>query len=497
MFYLTGFYFIVGKKMLESYMTKVKKEKIIVRMAPSPTGMLHIGTARTALFNWLYARHHTGKYILRIEDTDTERSTKEFEKNILDGFEWLGLKWDELHYQNERQKYYAKYIQKLLDEGKAFWCYHTKEELEAEQKEQYEKKEPPRHICEYKSKIQISNIKKENGEQGIIRLKVNSESKRKIIFDDIIKGKIEFEEGLLGDFSIAKNINEPLYNFAATVDDHLMEISDIIRGEDHIANTPKQILIYEALGFNPPRFAHLPLILGADRSKMSKRDGATSVSEYREKGYLPDAMVNFLALLGWSPEDSSREIFTKNEIIEQFSLNKIHKSGAIFDIKKLNWINSQYLRLENDEGLYRLLEPFVKKHFGRQEKEKVLKMSGIFRERLEYLDQVGEYHYFFKQPNYELNLLIWKKGDSKSAKKALAGISEELNNEEFDSETIKSILDEIANERFHGDRGAVYWPLRVSLSGEKYSADPVEIIKIIGIEESINRVKIALNKLEK
>jgi glutamyl-tRNA synthetase len=462
-------------------------------MAPSPTGLLHIGTARTTLFNWLFTKHHAGKYILRIEDTDKVRSTPEFEKNILEGFEWLGLKWDEIHHQSERTKYYSKYIQKLLDEDKVFWCYHTKEELEAEQKEQYEKKEPPRHVCEHKFQIPNDKFQKEN---GIIRLRVDTDSDRKIIFDDIIKGKIEFEERLLGDFSIAKNIDEVLYNFAVIIDDHMMEISHVIRGEDHIANTPKQILIYEALGWDYPKFAHLPLILGQDKSKMSKRHGATSISDYKNMGYLPDAIINFLAILGWSPDDTSKEFFTKNEIIEQFSLEKIHKSGAIFDIKKLNWLNQQYIRLENDNGLYKLVEPFIKKYFGEQEKEKVMKMTHLFRERLEYLDQVGEYLYFFKEPEYDPELLVWKKSDKNGAKISLEKILDKISGLELDSESMKSILDSIAEEHFEGDRGSVYWPLRVALSGQKYSADPIEIAKILSKEEIINRITNAIKKLE-
>jgi glutamyl-tRNA synthetase len=463
-------------------------------MAPSPTGFLHIGTARTALFNWLFARHMSGgQYILRIEDTDTERSTKEFEKDIIDGFEWLGLKWDEIYRQSERTKYYTKYIQKLLDEGKAFWCYHMKEELEAEQKAQMEKKEPPRHICEHKN--HESRIT--NQGNGIIRLKVDPNSSRKIVFEDIIKGKIEFEEKLLGDFSVAKNINEPLYNFAVVVDDHTMEISHVIRGEDHIANTPKQILIFETLGWSPPKFAHLPLILNENRSKMSKRDGKTNLNEeYREKGYLPDALVNFLALLGWTPDDSTKEMLTKNEIIEQFKLEKIHKSGAVFDIKKLNWLNSQYLKMENDVGICKLVLPFVKKHFGIVDDELIMKMAPIFRERLEYLDQVGDYHYFFKAPEYENELLTWKKSDKTGALNALKNILKQLENLEADKETTENILDNIAEEIFHGDRGAVYWPLRVALSGEKYSADPLEILFVIGKEEAIKRIKTAIKKLE-
>lgn len=472
-------------------MTKVPKKEIRTRMAPSPTGNLHIGTARTALFNWFFAHHHAGVFILRIEDTDIERSEKKYEEDIVEGLKWLGIEWDEFYKQSDRIKIYAKYIQKLLDSGKVFWCYHSEEELESERKKQIENKELPRHTCIHKSKGS-----KIEGKDGIIRLAVDENSERKIIFEDIIKGKIEFEERLLGDVSIAKNLQTPLYNLAAVIDDYEMDITHVIRGEDHIANTPKQILIAETLGFESPLFAHLPLILGPDRSKLSKRHGATSIIEYREQGYLPDAMDNFLALLGWTPAETDREILTKNEIIEQFSLEKIHKSGAVFDVKKLNWINSQYIRTYNDEQLTNLVYPFVKKFFGEQNKELVVNASTLFRERLEYLDKVKEFHYFFKKPEYEADLLIWKKGTKEQANQSLELVANRLIvNTNWNTSDLRGELDRIAKDNFSGDRGMVYWPLRVALSGERFSADPIEIMKIIDKETTLERIQKAIAKL--
>lgn len=474
-------------------MTKVPKKEIRVRMAPSPTGNLHIGTARTALFNWLFAHHHAGEFILRIEDTDPERSSKEFETNILEGLKWLGIEWDEFYRQSDRTKIYAKYIQKLLDRGKVFWCYHSEEELERERKAQLENKELPRHVCDFKLKAQIS---KPESEKGIIRLAVDENSNRKIAFNDAIKGRIEFEERLLGDMSIAKDTQTPLYNFAAVVDDYEMDITHIIRGEDHIANTPKQILIAEALGFSSPLFAHIPLILGPDRSKLSKRHGAMSVIAYREQGYLPDAMVNFLALLGWTSNETDREILTKNEIIEQFSLEKIHKSGAIFDIKKLNWINSKYIKMFNDDQLAKIVRPFIKKFFGNENDEIIDKLSPLLRERLEYFDQAQEFNYFFNEPAYEFDLLVWKKGNQEQARKSLELVTTHLENtDKLDTKELHKEFDKIANDNFGGDRGMVYWPLRVALSGQKFSADPIEIIKILGKEKTLERIKAAINKL--
>ena len=491
-------------------MTKVKIPEIRVRIAPSPTGFLHIGTAHTALFNWLFARHKSeGKFILRIEDTDLERSEKRFENDIVAQLEWLGLRWDEFYKQSDRTKIYSKYIQKILDSGKAFWCYHSEEELEKERQEQMASKGAPVHWCEHKNQKGISE---KNKEGGIIRLSVSQDSNRKIKFHDIIRGEIEFEEKLLGDISIAKDLDTPLYHFAVVVDDYEMDITHVIRGEDHIANTAKHILIQEALGFDQPQYAHLPMILAPDKSKLSKRHGATSVAEYRELGYLADALVNYMALLGWTPYEAGsrsepsrlhtgqapsktyREILTKNEIIEQFALEDIHKSGAVFDIKKLNWINSEYIKMENDSGLTKLVEPFVKKHFGDYEKSYLEKIAPLFRERLEYLDQVKEFLFFFKEPEYDSGLLIWKNKSQEEIKNALEKVRvavEEVGVE--NKNELRRKLEELAAET--GDRGLIYWPLRVALTGEKMSPDPVDVAWIIGKEKTLERVTNAIGRL--
>lgn len=463
-----------------------------VRMAPSPTGDLHIGTVRTTLFNWLFAHHHGGTFILRVEDTDRERSRPEFEAGILKGLKWLGLNWDEFYRQSERLDIYKKYLQKLLEDKKAFWCYHSMEELEAEKRGQMERKEAPRHVCEHK--YRGSSIEGRESE-GIVRLAVDENSPRVIRFDDVVRGRIEFEQRTIGDLSLAKNELTPLYNFAVVVDDYEMKISHVIRGEDHIANTPKQILIAEALGVPSPLFAHLPLILGSDRSKLSKRHGAVVFDEYIEAGYLSEALVNFLALLGWNSGDN-REVLTKNEIIEQFSLERVHKAGAIFDLKKLNWINARYLKMENNVRLAEMARPFIEKHFGSQPLSLLEKIAPFFRERLEYLDQVRDFHYFFKDPEYDSTLLVWEKSDQAGAKKALELVKEVWNDraegEIFDASLLRSKLDKIAGECFEGDRGAVYWPLRVALSGEKFSPDPVSIMGVLDGKAVWDRIEKAL-----
>jgi len=286
--------------------------QVRVRMAPSPTGNLHIGTARTAFFNYLFAKKHKGKFILRIDDTDRERSTKEFEQNILDNLEWLGIHYDELYRQSERTEIYVSYLDKVIESGKA---YISKDEAKGEGKR-----------------------------REVIRLK---NPNKKISFNDLVRSEVTFDTTELGDIVIAKSMEEPLYHFASVVDDFEMSITHIIRGEDHISNTPRQILIQEAIGAPRPLYAHLPLILASDRSKLSKRKHGESVSlnYYKNQDYLPQAILNYLALLGWNP-GTDQEIFTVRELIEVFDISRVHKGGAIFDEKKLAWVNRKHFNLE-------------------------------------------------------------------------------------------------------------------------------------------------------
>lgn len=480
---------------------------IKTRIAPSPTGYLHLGTARTALFNWLFTKKYNGEFILRIEDTDLERSDKKYEENIIAGLGWLGLGWDnkEIYRQSERLDIYEKYLKELLDSGKAFWCNHSKEELETEQKEQALRKEAPRHICEHKNK------KLEKGQ--IIRLSVNTDFKEKISFHDEVRGNIEWEAGLLGNFSLAKNLRIPLYNFAAAIDDIEMDISHVIRGEDHISNTPKQLLIYNSLGKEPPRFAHLPLILGADKSKLSKRHSATSISNFK-KDYLPEALVNFMGFLGYT---HGKEIISKEEMTEEFELSKIHKSGAIFDVKKLNWINSQYIRRLPSAEFKNLIHSTSS---GQADLNISDEAIPLITERLEKLSDVKNFDYLWKNPEYDKALLKWpsfakaSKGEKKytleESLKTLAEVKKLI--EEFDFEKGGStgspqVKDELRKEldlfskkigdpstSSGQDRGLVYWPLRVALTGQEKSPDPVDIIFAIGKEKTLERINNALNK---
>ena len=452
--------------------------KVKVRIAPSPTGFLHIGTAQSALYNWLFARKNGGEFYLRIEDTDKERSTKEYEQSILDALKWLYLTWDgEVVRQSERTSQYRVFLEKLLTDGNAFYCHHTKEELESERKQQEEKKEAPVHICSHKNTEQG----KESG--GIIRLanRYSSQKEEKISFEDEIRGEINTPGSLLGDFSIAKNLDEPLYNLAVVVDDSDMEITHVIRGEDHISNTPKQILIYEALGLSVPVFVHLPLILAPDRSKMSKRHGETATTAFK-KDYLPKTIVNFIGGLSYT---FSKEILTKEDMVGEFELSKVHKSGAIFDIKKLNWLNSQYIKKLSPEEF--------KKVSGMPEIPD--SAVALITERLEKLSDAQNFNYFWKEPEYGKELLRWKDFSLEESKKSLEDVRAIVKSLVFNNgDDLRSALDELGQKL--GNRGLVYWPLRVALTGKDKSPDPVDIISVLDKAKTLKRIDRAISKLK-
>jgi glutamyl-tRNA synthetase len=441
-----------------------------VRMAPSPTGLLHIGTARTALFNWLFAKRNGGALALRIEDTDRERSKKEYEEDIVEQLRWLGIRWEgEPVRQSERTDIYAGHLERLLAEQKAYWCECTKEKLDAERQSMMAEGRPPRYGGSCRDK------KLAAGEGRVIRFVMPEE---KISFTDMIRGHIEFNTALIGDMVIAKNLREPLYNFAAVIDDADMRITHVIRGEDGIANTPKQIELQKALGFAHPHYAHAPLILDADRSKMSKRNAATAIAEYRAAGYLPDAMINFLALLGWHPQ-SNKEFFSREELIHEFDITRVQKGGAVFALEKLNWINAHYLRALPDAEIARLLG-----WAGDGTQEAAVR---LVKNRAETVRDVAALSGFiFALPEYGKELLRWKGMDDAAVAASLA-TSREL----IASGNMQGVA---AAAETHG-RGEIYWPLRAALSGQKESPPPLEIAEVLGIAESVRRIDIALAKL--
>ena len=482
-----------------------KKEKIRTRFAPSPTGPFHVGGIRTALFNFLFAKKFGGKFILRIEDTDLERSKPEYEKEIVEGLKWLNIHWDEDPYrQSGRLDIYAKYLKELLNNGDAFYCFHSKEFLE--------KEAGLAHHCEFK-KLPLEDLgKRLKKESAIIRFKTPPDLE--IAFIDLIRGEIRFNSDTLGgDFSLAKAESPdkflPLYNFAVVIDDFEMNITHVIRGEDHISNTPKQILIQQALKLPMPKYAHLPLILGSDKSKLSKRHGAVSVDEYREMGYLPQALVNFIAFLGWNP-GTDKEIFSLEELIREFDLNKVQKSGAIFNVEKLDWLNGCYLRQLSLDELTKRAVPFLERDglidsdFSAKGGpfsgwEYLKKILALEQPRLKKLGEIGErVSYFFKIPEYKPELLVWRdmlfKDVFASLKVSLNTIFQ-ISDIDFNQKNLEKILLKEAERAKNKDKGRLLWPLRAALTGLEASPGPFEILEILGKKESIKRIEAAIKKL--
>ena len=477
------------------------KENIRVRFGPSPTGFLHIGGSRTALFNWLFAKSHNGAFILRIEDTDPERSKKKYEEDIIGNLKWLELNWDEgpdiggnygPYRQSEKYDIYKKYLEKLLSQENAYYCFCTKEQLEINRQDSLIQGLAPKYGGRCRN-LTADEIEKKNkaGEKSVIRLKTPD---KKIEFHDIIRGKIQFDAGLMGDIIIAKSLKEPLYNLAVAIDDYEMNISHVIRGEEHLPNTPKQILIREALNLKHPIYAHLPLILAPDRSKLSKRRMDASVIDYKNQGYLSEAIVNFLAMLSWHPE-GEEEILNKEELIKQFNLKKVQKAGAIFDIQKLDWLNSQYIKTISPAYLAEKMENFIPKNWFAK-KELLTKAIGAEKERIKKLTDFRELaDFFFELPNYELSLLKWKDMENNKIADNLKAVKSKLENiseNDFNKDNSEKIIMPIAKELGIGE---VLWPLRAALSGKQASPGPFEIMEVIGKNESLKRLEIALNKL--
>jgi len=501
-------------------MTKDAENKIRTRIAPSPTGFLHIGTARTALINYLFAKQNNGSFVLRIEDTDLLRSEKRFEESIAEGLHWLGIHWDEgidvggdyaPYRQSERIETYKKYIKQLLDEDKVYHCFCSEEELEAHRQAMLAEGELAIYSgkCRSLSKDEVQK-KIENGEKSILRLKMPD---KKIFFEDIIKGKVEFETKLIGDISIAKNEDTPLYNFAVVVDDHEMDINYVIRGEDHVSNTPKQMAIQEVLGFKTPKYAHLPMVLGHDKRKLSKREGAVSVIEYQKDGYLKEALINFIVMLGWNPGDD-REIFSLEELVQEFKLEKFQKSGAIFNIQKLDWFNAYYIKKKDIKELTGLCLPFLLEAdllSQESENEFLVKATGekikidfiekvvaLEKERIKKLSEISQAVSFFFHSDQihfsDPSVLIWKKSSREEVLEALKSTLEAISgySGNFDQDGIKLALSALLEK--YGN-GAVFWPLRVALSGREASPGPLEIAEVLGKEKTISRIKNAIDKL--
>jgi glutamyl-tRNA synthetase len=444
-------------------------EKVVTRIPPSPTGHLHIGTARTALYNFLFARKHKGDFIMRSEDTDRARSTLAFEEEIREGLAWLSLTTDSFSRQSERAAIYRSYLEKIINEDKA---YISKEESKSNPGESIE----------------------------VVRLR---NPNIPLTFTDEVRGNITFDTTELGDFVIARSLDDALYHFAVVVDDFEMGVTHVIRGEDHISNTPRQILIQEAIGAPRPYYAHLPLILALDRSKMSKRHGAVALYQYRDTGFFPQAILNYLALLGWNP-GTPQEIFSLPELIEAFDLTKIQKAGAVFDIEKLKWFNKEWFKIVPQSDIEPTLRAALKKTFDiSTPDERVVKnLIHLIRDRSTVLSDItkdveeGEYDFAFKAPVPDPALIKWKKDET--AKDALPRLHEVITRltgatDSDNPEAIKSILWDYAEKV---GKGEVLWPLRVSLTGKEKSPDPFTVIATLGIPEALRRIQNACDTIE-
>jgi nondiscriminating glutamyl-tRNA synthetase len=476
--------------------------QVRVRFAPSPTGPLHIGGARSALFNWLLARKFSGTMMVRIEDTDLERSSRESENNILGALTWLGMDWDEginkggeygSYRQTERLNTYTEAAQKLINQGNAYYCYCTEEELEEERQDCMAKGELPRYLGKCRNLSDADRLRLEaEGRKKVVRFRVPDDEN--IVVEDLVRGNVVFESNGIGDYVIVKSDGIPTYNFAVVIDDALMKITHVIRGEEHLSNTPRQLLLYQALGITPPIFAHVSLILGKDRSKMSKRHGSTSIEAYRQQGYLPEALVNFLVLLGWSPA-GEEEIFSLAELIQQFSLDRVAKNPAVFDVDKLNWINGHYIRKTPVERLTDIAMPFMREAgyiSGKitPETYEQLKMIVLsLQEKLSYMAQIKEMAaiYFddnIKMENEEAEAVL----KDENIPRVMSAFRQKIDEaEELTPDNIKAMLKALTKELKLGGK-LVYMPVRVALTGQMHGPELFYIIPILGKQKILRRM---------
>ena len=476
----------------------IMEDKIRVRFAPSPTGLLHVGNARTALFNYLYARQTGGTFILRLEDTDAARSTPEAEAAILDDLRWLGLPWDEgpgkngdfgPYRQSERLDTYRRYAQTLVEKGKAYPCYCTEAELEEKRKRLLAKGIPPKYDgrCRGLTSAEHTSFA-ESGRPASLRFRVDA---RHITFEDRVKGRMSFDGQGVGDFIILRSDGTASYNFAAVVDDHLMEVTDVIRGEDHLTNTPRQILVYQALGFPPPRFAHLSMILGPDRAPLSKRHGTTAVRHFREQGYLPEALANYLALLGWSPEDG-REVLPPAELIRKFSLKRVSRSAAVFDFEKLKWMNREHLKEIRGEKALEICRPFLEGS-GLPLAEKGPSwweeaVAAVWGE-VDCLAQVPERLQVFFETGFCLSPEAESLLAKEESRQVLAAMAEEI--EKVPEVTVDNyrMLAAAAGARLRLSGKALYMPLRAALTGKVRGLELEKVFVLLGKEKVYRRLR--------
>ena len=450
-----------------------------LRFAPSPTGQLHVGNARTALFNWLMARGGGGTFVLRIEDTDFARSTREAEGSAVDDLRWLGLNWDEgpdgggthgPYRQSERLHVYRAHAVELMSRRQAYHCFCSEEQLEMDRYQALRNMQPPKYVGRCRN-ISAEEARKriDAGEPAVIRFRV-PEGDREIAFDDLVRGRVSFTTDVIGDFVLVRSGGVPAYNFAVVVDDALMEISHVIRGEDHISNTPRQLLLYEAFGWTPPRFGHVPNVLGSDHAKLSKRHGATSMGEFRERGYLPEALANYLALIGWSPGEH-QELLPLDELARRFQIEDVGKSAGVFDPEKLAWVNRHYLKLADPKRLVQLTLPFLERQNWVREpnaSEFLARAIGIAAQSVDVLDQVtARLHFLFDYSATAALADSALRSEAIAAHGVIAALAEETaaSGPLADKETFRSMTTRI-RERTGAKGKALFHPVRLALTGE-------------------------------
>jgi glutamyl-tRNA synthetase len=488
-----------------------------VRIAPSPTGPLHIGTARTALFNYLYARHTEGTFILRLEDTDQARSTLAYEQDILDGLHWLGLRWDEgpevageaargpfaPYRQMLRLPSYAAAADRLLATDRAYPCYCTPEELDADRKAQEAARLPPRYVGRCAALTPDERASRDAaGRPGALRFRVGTGT---VAFDDIVRGHVEFDvSNLGGDFAIVRGDGTPLYHFTVVVDDAAMEISHVIRGEDHLSNTPKHILLFRALGYPVPQFAHLPLILNADRTKMSKRKSQTALSDYIDQGFIREALVNYLALLGWAT-GTEEEVLSIDQIVERFDLTQVHKGGAVFDRERLEWLNGQWIRRLDPEDLIDRLRPFVARELsaGRIDwmpsDDELRSLLPIISERLPTLGAVGDLVGFLWVNDVAVDLvtLVPKRWDAATTREGLDAARStiaELQEVVFEADELEPPLRALAEAR-GWKAGDLFMAIRVAVTGRTATPPLFDTLVALGRKRTLERLDGAIGRL--
>ncbi|KKQ80492.1 MAG: Glutamate-tRNA ligase [Parcubacteria group bacterium GW2011_GWC2_38_7] len=511
------------------FMEKLNTQNVRVRIAPSPTGLVHIGNLRTILYNFLFAKHYKGKFLIRIEDTDQTRKVPGAVENLLKVLEWANIEGDEGPYltkdgkvkergdfgpytQSARLEIYKQHIHDLLDKNKAYHCFCSKERLDSLREDQIKNKQAPKYdnLCRDLSKDEVQSLLKQ-GTPHVIRFRMPEN--KDVICDDLIRGEIIFNTKNLDDYVLMKADGFPTYHFANVIDDHLMKITQVLRGDEWIASTPKHVLLYEAFGWQMPQFAHLPQLLNKTRKKLSKRDGDASVSDFVASGYLKEALLNFIALLGWNA-GTEQEVYTFDELINQFSLDNVHKAGAVFDVDKLDWINGIYMRESSDSKFLELAQPYLAKAElltfssdkiiinetgGSIKPTELNRILTLEKSRIKKLSDLPEAIDFMLKSNleYPTENLVWKKSDKEQTKnnlKLLLQYFNELNAESFSLEKIEADLKALIQQN-NLDTGSILWPLRYALSGKDKSPGPFELASALGKEKTTDRIQKAIDLL--